>query len=147
MTEAIKDFLSELITEETVRNAIIEYIRSYDIGINVSYGIKEAAQEIAEEKARELIESEIQKILDEPMTVDDGWGRKTEYGSFAEMVKWAIRQTMKDNYKISSTVQKLVYKRIEEVCEAVRKEKAIELESAVVLRIADELKKGTKEQQ
>jgi len=63
--------------------------------------------------SKELISSEIGKILDGEVVIDDGFGKRATYQSFADLFKIHLKRAMDEKYEVKRDIDRLVGQRVD----------------------------------
>lgn len=66
-----------------------------------------------EEKFKAIVESEAGALLDKEAIVDDGWGSRQRYDSYADFFVAELKKSF-NNYRIERTVKEVVEKKVNE---------------------------------
>lgn len=88
------------------------------------------------EVANSIITEEITKVLDGPVSTDDGWGRREKYDSFDDLVRVTFKKKLDDSYAVKTNIQKWVKERINTLFN--------NEQSAILKKITDEMVATTK---
>ena len=119
--EMIKEIIAELVSEETIDDAIREIV-SNRLNYNFDRIVEETARSIVNDKAESYIKERVDEVLDKPVKTDDGWGHTEYYDSFEHFVKSIIREKISSNYKFSQEIDRRVKERLDKVIKKVSKE-------------------------
>ena len=129
-------------------NTLEEIIKSKIDNIDMDYIVKECVEEIIHKNMdklimskvstyiNEAIESEFERQMTMPLSTDDGWGKKTNYGSFEELFRSEFKKKMNESWEVKRTIEKMVSEKVA----ALYQQNAKEVINAIANNIIKEAK-------
>lgn len=109
MVEAIVERkVDEAIDGSSVNDMILERINE-----TVDKIVRDQVSGALEEKFEAIVESEAGALLDKEAIVDDGWGSRKRYDSYADFFVAELKERF-NNYRIERTVKEVVEKKVKE---------------------------------
>ena len=102
----VRERIAEMELEGYVREAI-ESIITKDVRTTIN--------KIVTEESREIILTEIKKVLDGPVKTDDGWGNRETYPAFSDLFKQVLRKKMADSYEVKREIERNVQSRVDSI--------------------------------
>ena len=109
----------EMDIEILVANKVEAEIERMDIATIIEHHVRSMIQKelgktligVCEDKAKAMIEEEIERVLDGTVETDDGWGKKNQYDSFTSMFRMIVKKQMDSSWDVKRTIGKLVENR------------------------------------
>jgi len=102
-----------------IKDLIKEAIENIDVSSLVRIEIRELitqqVQKLIDQKASSLIIGEIQNVLNGKVKTDDGWGKKFEYDSFADLFKKKLLEKMNDSWDIKRNIESIIKSRVDDL--------------------------------
>ena len=122
----IKDLLKELVTSELIENAVRDAV-SEKFNYYLDREIEAKINEVISGKADKYIYAEIDKVMENKVRIDDGWGSSATYGSFDDYVRKQISTKIRDGWnverKVRESVDSRLKKYVEESVEKIKNER------------------------
>lgn len=143
----IKDLLRELVTDDIIKDVVedcveerIEHLFNY----SVEYAIKQRIHDAISDKVDMYIKPEIDKVLENGVRVDNGWGEAKEYGSFDDYVRNAIYKELKSSWRLDEHVREAVDSKLKKYIEKALKQKYDDRADMVLEDLAKDILDGDK---
>ena len=103
LEEKIEDYLNEASIERVISEIIDERVRKNDV-------LRKTIDNVAEE----LVIKRIEGLMEKPVTIDNGWGKRKTYESLDDLIKEEIQIKISGDYDIKNRVQRIINDRVNE---------------------------------
>lgn len=73
--------------------------------------LRDLINESVKQRVDALVFEGINSVFDEPVSTDDGWGKKESYASFRELFKKVLRERLDGNWEAKRVLEKAIKER------------------------------------
>jgi hypothetical protein len=112
----------ESLVKERIEDMDLDFMVKEIIGSLITKDVRETINRAVKEECLVMIRERIANALDGPVSTDDGWGKKEEYPTFADLFKREMSARMKDSYDVRREIGKQVEARVRSIMENQYKE-------------------------
>ena len=112
----------ESLVKERIENMDLDFVVKEIIGSLITKDVRETINKVVKEECLAMIRERIAVILNGPVKTDDGWGKREEYPSFADLFKKEIAARMNDSYDVNREIAKQVESRVKSIMDNQYKE-------------------------
>lgn len=109
--EMIEDIISRKI-EEAIDGVSIEDLVRERVNRNFDSKIAKAVSDAVAEKCAATTEAKAGEFLKEPVVINDGWGGRKEYGSYADFYASVLEEKFK-GYQFDKLIERVVRDKVE----------------------------------
>lgn len=113
ITEEMVEAIVERKVEESIDGSSVSFMIRDKVNETVDNIVRDQISGALEEKFKAIVESEAGALLDKEVIVDDGWGNRKRYDSYADFFVAELKESF-SYYKIERTIKEVVKKKVDE---------------------------------
>lgn len=121
--------------EDQLQNVDIKSIVVNEVKNQVGKEIFAAIKRLTEQEITTIIKKEIEIALTQPVSTDDGWGKKEKFDSFDTMFRKVFAEKLNNSYEIKGTIKKMVEEKVSKLYEQNKKEAIERVVSSITSKV------------
>lgn len=111
------DVVKDLISEEDIRDIIREEIAARLSSYQIEKIVRDALMEYVHEKGESYLRETVEKIVNGPVRLDDGWGNVKEMGSFEDYARKSLRDQCMSQWGMERKLREMVDAKLKKIAQ------------------------------
>ena len=111
------DVVKDLISEEDIRDIIREEIAARLSSYQIEKIVRDALMEYVHEKGEAYLRETVEKIVNGPVRLDDGWGNVKEMGSFEDYARKSLRDQCMSQWGMERKLREMVDAKLKKIAQ------------------------------
>lgn len=134
------DVVKDLISEEDIRDIIREEIAARLSSYQMEKIVRDALMEYVHEKGEAYLRETVEKIVNGPVRLDNGWGDVKTFGSFEDYARKSLNDQCMSQWGMERKLRELVDAKLKKIAQdIVGRHIKEDLQDEVVAELAKEV--------
>lgn len=109
--DVVRDLIHEEDIREVIQETVVEQVTSY----KMEQVVREVLKEFVYEKGETYLRETVEKVVNGPVRLDDGWGNVKEMGSFEDYARKSLRDQCMRQWEMERKLRELVDEKLKKI--------------------------------